>query len=315
MTTSTFVHVPGKPKHQPTLERQVRSLPGWLVLLPALLITGYVMWFLIDNATSRGGPQPAGHLGGEAYGLTAVFTMFLFFFHCRGYFVVEPNMARVLILFGKYQGTVRSSGFWYTNPFANKRRISLRARNLDGSTLKVNDLLGNPVEISAVVVWQVEETAHATFDVDDYEHYVNVQSEAAVRNLAMTLPYDNLEEEGHSTTLRGSTDQVGQLLEEELRTRLASAGVHVIEARLKHLAYAPEIAHAMLQRQQAKAIIAARRQIVEGAVGMVEMALRQLSEDKIVELRDEDRAKLVGNLLVVLCSQSNAQPVLNTGNG
>ncbi|HPF14283.1 MAG TPA: SPFH domain-containing protein [Planctomycetota bacterium] len=241
--------------------------------------------------------------------------MFLFFFHCRGYFVVEPNMARVLILFGKYQGTVRSSGFWYTNPFANKRRISLRARNLDGSTLKVNDLLGNPVEISAVVVWQVEETAHATFDVDDYEHYVNVQSEAAVRNLAMTLPYDNLEEEGHSTTLRGSTDQVGQLLEEELRTRLASAGVHVIEARLKHLAYAPEIAHAMLQRQQAKAIIAARRQIVEGAVGMVEMALRQLSEDKIVELRDEDRAKLVGNLLVVLCSQSNAQPVLNTGNG
>lgn len=230
-----------------------------------------------------------------------------------GFFLVNPNMARVLVLFGTYRGTVREAGFWWTNPFTSKRRLSLRAHNLDGGKLKVNDMLGNPVEISAVVVWRVSETARASFDVENYEQYVALQSEAAVRHLATQYPYDDLDNEGAEITLRGSTSEIAEKLGEALARRLRSAGIEIIEARLNHLAYAPEIASAMLQRQQAKAIIAARRQIVEGAVGMVEMALAELKEGQIVELDAERKATLVGNLLVVLCGQENAKPMLNAG--
>jgi len=230
-----------------------------------------------------------------------------------GYFVVSPNDSRVLVLFGTYRGSVRAEGFWWTNPFTMKKRVSLKAHNQNGERLKVNDLAGNPIEIAAVVVWKVRDTARAIFDVEDYLNFVSVQSEAALRALASKHPYD----EGHSsevtTTLRGSADVVAAELGEALQQRLDRAGVEVIEARLSHLAYAQEIASAMLQRQQASAIISARAMIVEGAVGMVEMALDQLAKGGKVELDAERRATLVGNLLVVLCSHENPQPVLNTG--
>jgi SPFH domain/Band 7 family protein len=230
-----------------------------------------------------------------------------------GFFVVSPNLARVLVLFGTYRGTVRREGFYWTNPFTIRSKVSLKAHNLNGQKLKVNDLMGNPIEIAAVVVWQVRDTARAKFDVEKFEEFVSVQSEAAVRALASAHPYD----EGHTqlvaTHLRGSSAEVARELQEILQQRLDRAGVEVIEARLSHLAYAPEIASAMLQRQQATAIIAARAMIVNGAVGMVEMALEQLSQKKVIDLDDERRAQLVGNLLVVLCSHENPHPVLNTG--
>jgi regulator of protease activity HflC (stomatin/prohibitin superfamily) len=230
-----------------------------------------------------------------------------------GFYIVNPNQARVLVLFGSYKGSVSTNGFFWTNPFTMKNRISLRAHNLDGAVIKVNDLLGNPIEISCVVVWRVLDTARSMFDVEDYEHYVRVQSEAAVRQLASVHPYDEGQADGIETTLRGSTEVVVAELMESLQGRLAEAGIQVIEARLNHLAYAQEIASAMLQRQQAKAIVAARTYIVDGAVGMVEMALTRLKEENVIELDDERRATLVGNLLVVLCGQATPQPVINTG--
>jgi hypothetical protein len=228
-----------------------------------------------------------------------------------GLFTVQPNQAVVLILFGTYVGTVRDAGWWWTNPFNIKKRISLRVRSLNGHTIKVNDRAGNPVEIAAVVVWRVRDTAEATFDVEDYEAFVSVQSETAVRHLASEYPYDAEDHEGIS--LRGSTDKVSETLRQELQVRLAQAGVDVIEARLSHLAYAQEIAGAMLQRQQAAAIIAARQKIVDGAVGMVEMALERLKRNNVIELDDERKASMVANLLVVLCGERAATPVLNTG--
>lgn len=230
-----------------------------------------------------------------------------------GFFIINPNMSRVLVLFGKYRGTVRRNGFFWTNPFTVKSSVSLRAHNLDGEHLKVNDLLGNPIEISAVIVWRVHDTARAKFDVEDYEHYVRVQSDAAVRQLASSHPYDAGQADEVQTTLRGSTEEVVVELQNALAGRFDDAGIEVIEARLNHLAYAPEIAGAMLQRQQAKAVVAAREQIVDGAIGMVEMALDRLQRDEVLELDDERRATLVGNLLIVLCGQQSAQPVLNTG--
>jgi len=231
-----------------------------------------------------------------------------------GLFIVNPNDARVLVLFGVYKGTVRENGFYWANPFLVKKKITLRARNLNGERLKVNDKLGNPIEIAAVVVWQVRDTYKAFFDVDDYEHYVVVQSEAAVRHLTGCYPYDNLEDDHEETlTLRGGTDQVAEVLERELSDRFERAGIHVIEARLSHLAYAPEIAEAMLRRQQASAIVAARTQIVNGAVGMVEMALDKLQEKQVVVLDEERKAAMVSNLLVVLCSDHAASPVVNAG--
>ncbi len=228
-----------------------------------------------------------------------------------GLFTVQPNQGVVLTLFGKYVGTVRRTGLRWANPFYSKQRISLRVRNFETSKMKVNDRDGNPIEIAAVVVWKVVDTAEAAFQVDDYENYVQVQSEAAVRNMATAYPYDTHEE--HQLSLRGSTQQIAEHLQKEVQDRLMVAGVEVIEARISHLAYAPEIAAAMLQRQQAAAIIAARQKIVEGAVGMVEMALEKLKQSSVVELDPEQRAAMVSNLLVVLCGERATQPVVNTG--
>ncbi len=239
-----------------------------------------------------------------------LFTVFIFIL--PGFFTIQPNQAMVLILFGKYAGTIKKEGWHWANPFYSKKKISLRSRNINGEKIKVNDEMGNPIEIAAVIVWRVENTAEAIFDVDNYVDYVNVQSESALRHLAGMYPYDNTEDT-HTISLRGSTDEVAEALKNELQQRLGKAGVIVEEARLSHLAYAPEIAAAMLQRQQAAAIIAARQKIVEGAVGMVQMALNKLSENEIVELDEERKAAMVSNLLVVLCGEKNTQPVINTG--
>ncbi|WP_439650241.1 SPFH domain-containing protein [Aquisphaera insulae] len=230
-----------------------------------------------------------------------------------GLFTVGPNDAKVLQLFGDYQGTVREPGLRWVNPLYTKKRVSLRVRNFESERLKVNDLSGNPIEIAAVVVWRVVDTAEALFHVDDFTDFVHVQSEAAIRNLALSYPYDpHVEGE---IALRSHTAEVAEHLKSEIQERLHQAGVDVIEARISHLAYAPEIAHAMLQRQQATAVIAARQKIVEGAVGMVEMALDRLSHQKIVELDNDKKAAMIGNLLVVLCSDRGTQPVVNAGKG
>jgi regulator of protease activity HflC (stomatin/prohibitin superfamily) len=225
---------------------------------------------------------------------------------------LQPNEARVLILFGEYKGTVRESGFWWTNPFMTKLRLSLRSRNLEGAKLKVNDKNGNPIEIAAVVVWRVHDTAEACFDVDKYEEYVRVQSESAVRHLANSYAYDH--GEANEITLRSGVEDVSQALARELQERLNKAGVRVEEARLTHLAYAPEIAQVMLRRQQAEAVIAARQKIVQGAVSMVQMALREIADQHVVILNEERKATMVSNLLVVLCSDTETQPVLGVGN-
>ncbi len=231
----------------------------------------------------------------------------------KGLLIVNPNESAALILFGNYQGTVRKDGFFWVNPFVIKKTVSLKARNLDGQKIKVNDKLGNPIEIAAVVVWQVKDTAKALFAVDNYTQYVQVQSEAAVRHLANMFAYDNFEDEEATITLKDGAQQVSGILETELNERLSRAGIDVIEARITHLAYAPEIASAMLQRQQATAVVAARKQIVDGAVGMVEMALEKLSEKDIVQLDEERKAAMVSNLLVVLCGERNVSPVVNAG--
>lgn len=229
----------------------------------------------------------------------------------KGFFTLQPNEGSALLLFGGYKGTVRDSGFHWTNPFMTRKKISLRARNLNGDRLKVNDKRGNPIEIAAVVVWRVEETAQALFDVESYEAYVSIQSESALREVTSKFAYDHGEAE--EITLRGSQSVVADALEEELQARLGKAGVVVDEARLTHLAYAPEIAQAMLRRQQAEAVIAARQKIVHGAVSMVEMALRELSDKHVVQLDEERKAAMVSNLLVVLCGESEAKPVINAG--
>lgn len=232
-----------------------------------------------------------------------------------GFMAVAPNEARVIQLFGRYLGTVHRDGLWWANPFATKRKVSVRVRNFDSDKLKVNDRNGNPIEIGAVVVWKVVDTAEAVFEVDDFENYVEVQSEAALRNLATRYPYDTFDEDDneHEIALRSHTQQIAEELKTEVQERLAKAGVEVIEARISHLAYAAEIASAMLQRQQAAAIIAARRKIVDGAVGMVEMALRDLASKNVLQLDEERKAAMVSNLLVVLCSDRSTQPVVNTG--
>ncbi|MCX2496336.1 SPFH domain-containing protein [Pedobacter sp. PF22-3] len=243
-------------------------------------------------------------------GILLAIDVFLIF---PGFLIINPNQSMVLTLFGKYMGTVKADGFFWVNPLTAKRRVSLKANNLNGQQLKVNDKLGNPIEIAAVVVWKVNETAKAVFSVENYMQYVNIQSEAAVRHLANIFPYDHAEDEETSITLKDGAEKVSELLENELNERLSRAGIEVLEARISHLAYAPEIASAMLQRQQATAVIAARKLIVEGAVGMVEMALEKLSQKGIVELDEERKAAMVSNLLVVLCGDRHVQPVVNTG--
>jgi regulator of protease activity HflC (stomatin/prohibitin superfamily) len=228
-----------------------------------------------------------------------------------GFLIVQPNEAKVLVFFGKYIGSIRNDGFWWANPLTGKKKISLRIHNFNSDRLKVNDLNGNPVEIAAVVVWRVVDTARATFDVENYQEFVNIQSETAIRSMASKYPYDVQEEDRLS--LRGSRDEVSEDLREQIQARLNVAGIEVSEARINHLAYAPEIAQVMLRRQQAEAIIAARRRIVEGAVGMVEHALQMLHEMNVVELDEERKASMVNNMLVALVSESQATPILNTG--
>lgn len=249
----------------------------------------------------------------EAIAIGVLAAVVDFVFVLPGLVIVNPNESKVLTLFGKYVGTVKQDGFFWVNPFTIKKKVSLKAFNLNGQQLKVNDKVGNPIEIAAVIVWQIKDTASAVFAVENYIQYVNIQSEAAVRHLANSFPYDNFEDETATISLRGGAEQVSILLEKELNERLDRAGIEVLEARISHLAYAPEIAHTMLQRQQASAIISARKLIVEGAVGMVEMALNRLSEKNIVELDEERKAAMVSNLLVVLCGDRSVNPVVNTG--
>jgi len=232
-----------------------------------------------------------------------------------GFFLVNPNTSKVILLFGKYIGTVKDNGFYWANPFYTKKSISLRASNFDSERVKVNDKLGNPIMISTILVWKVKDTFKAAFDVDNYENFVRVQSDAAVRKLASLYPYDNFEDDGQAEeiTLRASVNEVSEALEKELSERLDMAGIEVLEARIGYLAYAQEIASAMLKRQQATAIIAARHKIVEGAVSMVEMAINKLSQNNIVDLDDERKAAMVSNLMVVLCSDKDATPIVNTG--
>lgn len=284
--------------HHAGYEKERGALPGLSAIALMAAIPLLAVYLLTLAGTLGAWPIVAGVLLG-----------ILWFFLLNGFFVVEPNGSKVLTLFGKYSGTVKQNGFFLTNPFVIKRPISLRARTLNGDKLKVNDAVGNPIEIAAVIIWRVRDTYRACFDVEDYEQFVRLQSETAVRHLASTHPYDTDDE---NVSLRRNTDEISHALKNELEERLARAGIEVLEARLSHLAYAPEIASAMLRRQQAAAVISARQRIVDGAVGMVEIALKRLDENQTVQMDDHEKARLVSNLLVVLCGESNAQPVVNT---
>lgn len=277
-------------------ESLFKPFSGYLMLVINILLLGIII---------------AGYIYG--YVVWSTILVLLFAFLGSGYFVIQPNQSNVLILFGNYSGTVKENGFFWANPFYLKRKISLRARNFNCEPIKVNDKVGNPIMIGLVLVWRVRDTFKAAFEVDNYEHFVLIQSEAALRKLAGSYPYDNFEMETATVTLRAGTDEVNEQLENELKERLNIAGIEVIEARINQLSYSSEIAGAMLKRQQATAIIAAREKIVEGAVGMVEMALKQLSEREIVDLDEEKKAAMVSNLMVVLCSEDSARPVINAG--
>lgn len=309
------------------MEQKIKEFPafkvnGFVVLAVVVALTlvgGWYLWSTVQGleALLARGLKVTDFIGGEdsVAELVAWLAATLFVVvipSLSGFFSVEPNQAVVLVLFGKYMGTVRESGFWWTNPFASKQKISLRVRNFNSKIIKVNDAEGSPIEIAAVVVWQVFDSAKSRFAVDDYEEFVAIQSETAIRSLAIRYPYDTPDETG-TPSLRGIPDEIAQALQKELQARLEVTGVEVIEARLSHLAYAPEIAQMMLRRQQAKALIDARRQIVEGAVGMVNEALNRLSTEQMVDLDDERKASMINNLLVVLTSEQTAQPVINTG--
>jgi len=282
-------------------EVEYRSANGLLTLLALLLGIGFSIVALVHAIRYNYPP----------FGITAIVLIPVFAFCLIGLFIVNPNQGKVITLFGRYKGTEKRPGLWWANPFTIRKRISLRVRNFETAKLKVNDANSNPIEIAAIVVWKVVETAEASFEVDSYEQYVHVQSESAVRTLATHYPYDAHDDD--QTALSTHLDEVSARLAEALKDRLVKAGVEVIEARISHLAYSPEIAAAMLRRQQASAIIAARRKIVEGAVGMVEHALELLNEKQVIKLDEERTAQMVSNLLVVLCSDHDAQPVVNTG--
>ncbi len=285
------------------MEQNNKPISGFAILLLCLALVGLAAYFFI-NASKDDSTLNA---------VLGAICMLGFVFFIKGVMIVNPNQARVLVFFGKYVGTVKANGLLWVNPFYKTYPVSLRSQNLEGSPLKVNDKMGNPIEIAAVIVWQVSDTYKAAFEVADYYQYVKIQSEAAVRHLATTCPYDHMEDEHADITLRDGGDQVNILLEKELSDRLAPAGIIIKEARISHLAYSAEIAGAMLQRQQATAIVAARFKIVEGAVGMVELALQMLSKKGIVQLDEEKKAAMVSNLMVVLCGEKAATPVLNTG--
>jgi regulator of protease activity HflC (stomatin/prohibitin superfamily) len=282
-------------------EREASALSGGFMLILLIVAFGLSVYGIIGSAGAGNVP---GLLGSIVVLIVTVISLI-------GLTVVNPNESQVVQLFGTYVGTLRKPGFWWVNPFSMKRKISVRIRNFESAKLKVNDHDGNPIEIATVVVWRVVDTAEAVFEVDSYENFVKVQTEAALRNLASAHPYD-AHNEGQMS-LRSHITEVAELLKKEVQDRLSKAGVEVIEARISHLAYAPEIASAMLQRQQASAVVAARTKIVEGAVGMVELALDALSKREVVELDNDRRAAMVSNLLVVLCSDRHAQPVVNAG--
>jgi regulator of protease activity HflC (stomatin/prohibitin superfamily) len=282
-------------------EKFVRPMSGYVMLAVALAMIAFFIYNVSVN--------------NQQVWLMIVSGVVLLvsFIIMAGFLVVNPNESSVLVLFGDYIGTVKHNGFFWVNPFYTKKKISLRARNLNSEPIKVNDKIGNPIMIGIVLVWKVQDTFKAAFEVDDYIHYVEIQSEAAIRKLAGHYPYDNFDDEQSEITLRSGGEEVNHVLEAELTERLERSGIDVIEARISYLAYSSEIANAMLRRQQASAIIAARVKIVEGAVSMVEMALEQLSAKKLVDLDEEKKAAMVSNLMVVLCSDKDASPVINTG--
>ncbi len=279
-----------------------KKAPNGIVILALVIIAHIVMVVAFIKSLQAYNTQMI---------LATGFLEFILVFCSFGFFMVQPKMGKVLQLFGSYVGTVREPGLRWANPFYTKKAVSLRVRNFESGKLKVNDNSGSPIEIAAVVVWEVIDTAEAIFEVDDYEDFVSIQSEAALRNMATSYPYD--QHEDGDISLRSHPQKISESLKTEVQARLEKAGVNVIEARISHLAYAPEIANAMLRRQQATAVIAARTKVVEGAVGMVEMALEHLSEKNIIELDDERKAAMISNLLVVLCSDDSAQPVVNAG--
>jgi regulator of protease activity HflC (stomatin/prohibitin superfamily) len=292
------------------MEKIIKPVSGFLALLGALvsLIAAVFLFITSANKADERNGQPVVWM--IILGILLIVGAILLI---KGLMIVNPNHSRVLNFFGKYVGSVKSNGLFFVNPFYSAHKISLRAENLESSKLKVNDKMGNPIEIAAVIVWQVGDTYKAVYEVANFKDYVHKQSEAALRFLANSFAYDNLEDEHASITLREGGEKVNEMLEKQLNERLAPAGVNIKEARISHLAYSQEIAGAMLQRQQATAIVAARTKIVEGAVGMVEMALEMLSRKQIVELDEEKKAAMVSNLMVVLCGERGAQPVLNTG--
>ena len=282
-------------------EKELRGFSGWLMLCVLMLVAILGIVQIVNFGRA-----------GEAWMVVVTAVVILVDLIClAGLTVVNPNEARVVTLFGVYKGSLKRPGFWWVNPLTTRKLLSLRVRNFESGKLKVNDRDGNPIEIAAIVVWRIIDTFEAAFNVDDYEHFVHVQSESAVRVLATSYPYDSHEDE--QISLRHSVGEVADRLRQEIQERLAKAGIDVIEARISHLAYAPEIAGAMLRRQQASAVIAARQKIVEGAVGMVEMALTEISRKRVVDLDEERKATMVSNLLVVLCSERGVEPVVNTG--
>ncbi len=283
------------------VESNVRKVNGYVAVLVVIALIGMILLFLLGMIRTE---EP-----GYLWLIIPLFAAVVI--SMSGFLVVQPNEARVLVLFGKYIGSMREAGFWWANPFATKKHISLRIRNFNSERIKVNDLHGNPIEIAAVVVWRVAESARALFDVQNFEEFVAIQSETAIRAMASEYPYDAQDEERSS--LRGNPQEIAENLQKQLQSRLEIAGVVVIESRITHLAYAQEIAQAMLRRQQAQAIVAARQKIVEGAVGMVESALKMLSDHNIINLDEEKKATMVNNLMVALVSDHEAQPVINTG--
>ncbi len=278
-------------------EKDSKKINGYIILLLVLILIAAGIYFALNN-----------------FPVWLIITSFVIaFFLLPGFTIVNPNESMVMVLFGDYKGTLKDNGFWWVNPFMSKKKISLRARNFNSEPIKVNDKIGNPIMIGAVVVWRVRNTFKAAFEVDDYEHFVRIQTEAAIRKLAGIYPYDNLEDEDAKLTLREGGEEVNKQLENEVSERLKIAGIEILEGRINYLAYATEIASAMLKRQQAVAIIAARTKIVEGAVTMVEMALEELSSKQIVHLDEERKAQMVSNLMVVLTSDKDVSPVVNTG--
>ncbi len=277
-------------------EKNIKAISGYIMLFVLLIVIGS----MVAGITMTKNPL-------------SLLCIPLILLIAKGFFIVNPNSSKVMVLFGDYKGTIRDNGFFWANPFYARQKISLRARNFDSERVKVNDKIGNPILINVILVWKVNDTYKSAFDVDNYEEFVRVQTDAAVRKLAGSYPYDNFDDEEAELTLRSGMDEVNEALENEITERLAIAGIEVMEARIGYLAYAPEIANSMLKRQQAVAIVAARKKIVEGAVGMVEDALQKLSNDNIIDFDDDKKASMISNLLVVLCGDKDAQPVINTG--